>query len=183
MRTAKKQLDNIEGNEFSYPGLSDIIFMKSEKFIETVLNWGRSNSLWPLTFGTSCCAIEMMTFGATKVDSDRMGVLFIGDSPRQADLLLVSGTITKKMARRLLNVYEQMPSPKYVIAVGACNISGGLYHDSYNTIHGIDLIMPVDVYIPGCPPRPEEFMDAVRVLQRLIKQNKAKASLKNGRIL
>ncbi|MCL5016558.1 MAG: NADH-quinone oxidoreductase subunit NuoB [Candidatus Parvarchaeota archaeon] len=183
MRTAKKQLDDIEGNEFSYPGLSDIIFMKSEKFIETVLNWGRSNSLWPLTFGTSCCAIEMMTFGATKVDSDRMGVLFIGDSPRQADLLLVSGTITKKMARRLLNVYEQMPSPKYVIAVGACNVSGGLYHDSYNTIHGIDLIMPVDVYIPGCPPRPEEFMDAVRVLQRLIKQNKAKASLKNGSIL
>jgi NADH-quinone oxidoreductase subunit B len=183
MHTAKKQLDDIEGNEFSYPGLSDIIFMKSEKFIETVLNWGRSNSLWPLTFGTSCCAIEMMTFGATKVDSDRMGVLFIGDSPRQADLLLVSGTITKKMARRLLNVYEQMPSPKYVIAVGACNVSGGLYHDSYNTIHGIDLIMPVDVYIPGCPPRPEEFMDAVRVLQRLIKQNKAKASLKNGSIL
>lgn len=180
---AKKQLDNAEGSEFSYPGLSDIIFMKSEKFIETVLNWGRSNSLWPLTFGTSCCAIEMMTFGATKVDSDRMGVLFIGDSPRQADLLLVSGTITKKMARRLLNVYEQMPSPKYVIAVGACNVSGGLYHDSYNTIHGIDLIMPVDVYIPGCPPRPEEFMDAVRVLQRLIKQNKAKASLKNGSIL
>ena len=180
---AKKQLDNAEGSEFSYPGLSDIIFMKSEKFIETVLNWGRSNSLWPLTFGTSCCAIEMMTFGATKVDSDRMGVLFIGDSPRQADLLLVSGTITKKMARRLLNVYEQMPSPKYVIAVGACNVSGGLYHDSYNTIHGIDLIMPVDVYIPGCPPRPEEFMDAVKVLQRLIKQNKAKASLKNGSIL
>jgi NADH-quinone oxidoreductase subunit B len=180
---AKKQLDDAEGSEFSYPGLSDIIFMKSEKFIETVLNWGRSNSLWPLTFGTSCCAIEMMTFGATKVDSDRMGVLFIGDSPRQADLLLVSGTITKKMARRLLNVYEQMPSPKYVIAVGACNVSGGLYHDSYNTIHGIDLIMPVDVYIPGCPPRPEEFMDAVRVLQRLIKQNKAKASLKNGSIL
>ena len=180
---AKKQLDDAEGSEFSYPGLSDIIFMKSEKFIETVLNWGRSNSLWPLTFGTSCCAIEMMTFGATKVDSDRMGVLFIGDSPRQADLLLVSGTITKKMARRLLNVYEQMPSPKYVIAVGACNVSGGLYHDSYNTIHGIDLIMSVDVYIPGCPPRPEEFMDAVRVLQRLIKQNKAKASLKNGSIL
>ena len=113
---AKKQLDDAEGSEFSYPGLSDIIFMKSEKFIETVLNWGRSNSLWPLTFGTSCCAIEMMTFGATKVDSDRMGVLFIGDSPRQADLLLVSGTITKKMARRLLNVYEQMPSPKQVKA-------------------------------------------------------------------
>ncbi|MGC8533550.1 MAG: NADH-quinone oxidoreductase subunit B [Candidatus Parvarchaeum sp.] len=170
-----------EPNAFSYPGLYEVIFMKAEKFINTVLNWGRSNSLWPLTFGTSCCAIEMMTFGATKVDSDRLGVLFTGDSPRQADLILVSGTITKKMARRLLNVYEQMPDPKYVIAVGACNVSGGLYHDSYNTIEGIDRIMPVDAFIPGCPPRPEEFLDAVRVLQKLIKENRSKAQI-NGNI-
>jgi NADH-quinone oxidoreductase subunit B len=170
-----------ESNEFSYPGLYEVIFMKAEKFINTVLNWGRSNSLWPLTFGTSCCAIEMMTFGATKVDSDRLGVLFTGDSPRQSDLILVSGTITKKMARRLLNVYEQMPDPKYVIAVGACNVSGGLYHDSYNTIEGIDRIMPVDAFIPGCPPRPEEFLDAVRVLQKLIKENRSK-SQRNGNI-
>ena len=122
----------------------------------------------------------MMTFGATKVDADRLGVLFNGDSPRQSDLILVSGTITKKMARRLLNVYEQMPDPKYVIAVGACNVSGGLYHDSYNTIEGIDRIMPVDAFIPGCPPRPEEFLDAVRVLQKLIKENRSKAQ-ENGR--
>ena len=168
-----------EDGDFSYPGLYEIIFIKAEKFVNTVLNWGRSNSLWPLTFGTSCCAIEMMTFGATKVDSDRLGVLFTGDSPRQSDLILVSGTITKKMARRLLNVYEQMPDPKYVIAVGACNVSGGLYHDSYNTIEGIDRIMPVDAFIPGCPPRPEQFLDAVRVLQRLIMENKSKAQ-KNG---
>ncbi len=159
-------------DEFSYPGLGDVIFMKAEKFIETVLNWGRGWSLWPVTFGTSCCAIEMMTFGATKVDADRMGVLFVGDSPRQSDLILVSGTITKKMARRLINVYEQMPSPKYVVAVGACNISGGLYHDSYNTIAGIDRIMQVDVHIPGCPPRPEQFQDAVKVLRELIQKNK-----------
>ena len=170
-----------ESDGFSYPGLYEVIFMKAEKFINTVLNWGRSNSLWPLTFGTSCCAIEMMTFGATKVDSDRLGVLFTGDSPRQADLILVSGTITKKLARRLLNVYEQMPDPKYVIAVGACNVSGGLYHDSYNTIEGIDRIMPVDAFIPGCPPRPEEFLDAVRVLQKLIKENRSKAQI-NGNI-
>ncbi|EEZ92586.1 MAG: NADH-quinone oxidoreductase, B subunit [Candidatus Parvarchaeum acidiphilum ARMAN-4] len=169
-----------ESNEFSYPGLYEVVFMKAEKFINTVLNWGRSNSLWPLTFGTSCCAIEMMTFGATKVDADRLGVLFNGDSPRQSDLILVSGTITKKMARRLLNVYEQIPDPKYVIAVGACNVSGGLYHDSYNTIEGIDRIMPVDAFIPGCPPRPEEFLDAVRVLQKLIKENRSKAQ-ENGR--
>lgn len=168
-----------EDGDFSYPGLYEIIFIKAEKFVNTVLNWGRSNSLWPLTFGTSCCAIEMMTFGATKVDSDRLGVLFTGDSPRQSDLILVSGTITKKMARRLLNVYEQMPDPKYVIAVGACNVSGGLYHDSYNTIEGIDRIMPVDAFIPGCPPRSEQFLDAVRVLQRLIMENKSKAQ-KNG---
>ena len=171
-------MEDSEG--FSYPGMYEIVFMKAQKFIDTVLNWGRSNSLWPLTFGTSCCAIEMMTFGATKVDSDRLGVLFVGDSPRQSDLILVSGTITKKMARRLLNVYEQMPDPKYVIAVGACNISGGLYHDSYNTIEGIDRIMPVDAFVPGCPPRPEEFLDAVRVLQKRIKENRSKAQT-NGR--
>ena len=167
-------------SEFSYPGMYEIVFMKAQRFIDTVLNWGRSNSLWPLTFGTSCCAIEMMTFGATKVDSDRLGVLFVGDSPRQSDLILVSGTITKKMARRLLNVYEQMPDPKYVIAVGACNISGGLYHDSYNTIEGIDRIMPVDAFVPGCPPRPEEFLDAVRVLQKRIRENRSKAQI-NGK--
>lgn len=163
----------------SYAGLGEIIFMKAEKFIETVLNWGRSNSLWPLTFGTKCCAMEMIPFGATKVDADRLGTLFIGDSPRQADLILCSGTISKKMARRLLNVYEQMPSPKYVIAVGACNVSGGLFHDSYNTIEGIDRIMPVDAFIPGCPPRPEQFLDAVRVLQKLIRENKIER-YKNG---
>lgn len=167
--------------EFSYPGLGEIIIMKAERFIDAVLGWGRKNSLWPLTFGTSCCAIEMMTFGATKVDADRLGTLFIGDSPRQADLIFVSGTITKKMARRLVNVYQQMPSPKYVIAVGACNISGGLYWDSYNTIHGIDRIMPVDVYVPGCPPRPEEFLDAVRVLQRLIAGKETKEDRLYGR--
>ncbi len=161
-------------NEFSYPGMSEILFMKAEKFIETVMNWGRSRSLWPLTFGTKCCAMEMIPFGATKVDADRMGTLFVGDSPRQADLILCSGTISKKMARRLLNAYEQMPHPKYVIAVGACNVSGGLFHDSYNTIEGIDRIIPTDVFIPGCPPRPEMFMDAVIVLQKLIRENKIK---------
>ncbi len=166
---------------FSYPGLGEIIITNAEKFIDAVLNWGRSNSLWPLTFGTSCCAIEMMTFGATKVDADRLGTLFIGDSPRQADMIFVSGTITKKMARRLVNVYQQMPSPKYVVAVGACNVSGGLYWDSYNTIHGIDRIMPVDVYVPGCPPKPEEFLDAAKVLQRLIKEKKTKEDILYGR--
>ncbi|MCL4399063.1 NADH-quinone oxidoreductase subunit NuoB [Candidatus Parvarchaeota archaeon] len=165
---------------FSYPGLADVFLTRAQKFIDYVLDWGRKNSLWPLTFGTSCCAIEMMTFGATKVDADRMGTLFMADSPRLSDLILVSGTITKKMARRLLNMYEQMLYPKYVIAVGACNVSGGLYHDSYNTIEGVDRIIPVDVYIPGCPPRPEQFMDAVRVLQRLIKENETKVQ-KYGR--
>ncbi len=166
--------DKIGPNDFSYPGLGEIIFMRTEKFIQSVMNWGRSHSLWPLTFGTKCCAMEMIPFGATKIDADRTGTLFVGDSPRQADLVLCSGTISKKMARRLLNAYEQMPSPKYVIAVGACNISGGLFHDSYNSIEGIDRIMPVDVYIPGCPPRPEMFMDSVLVLQKLIKENKIK---------
>lgn len=159
-------------NELSYPGMGEVIFMKAEKFIEGVLQWGRSRSLWPLTFGTKCCAIEMIPFGATKMDSDRTGTLFVGDSPRQADLVLVAGTISKKMARRLINAYEQMASPKYVVAVGACNISGGLFHDSYNAIDGVDRIMPVDAYIPGCPPKPEMFMDAVLLLQKKIKENK-----------
>lgn len=168
-------------NEFSYPGLGEVFITNTRKFINKVLSWGRANSLWPLTFGTSCCAIEMMVYGATKVDADRLGNLFIGDSPRQADMIFVSGTITKKMARRLLNVYQQMPAPKYVVAVGACTVSGGLFWNSYSVVDGIDRIMPVDVYIPGCPPRPEQFLDAVKVLQKLIRENKTRGGVYGDR--
>ncbi|MCW1292956.1 MAG: NADH-quinone oxidoreductase subunit NuoB [Candidatus Parvarchaeota archaeon] len=148
------------------------LLTKAKELAHWLIKKGRSKSLWPLTFATSCCGIEMMSFGASKTDPDRAGILFIADSPRYADAIFVSGTITKKMANRLLVLYDQMPNPKYVIAVGACTISGGLYHHSYSVLLGIDKILPVDVYIHGCPPRPEQFLEAGLKLQELIKNDK-----------
>lgn len=139
--------------------------------LDQVFNWARANSLWPLTFGTSCCAIEvMMAVGASRHDLARFGAEVMRPSPRQADLLIVAGTIVKRMAPRLRTLYEQMPEPKYVIATGACTISGGpfIYH-SYTTIRGIDTIIPVDVYVPGCPPRPEGLLYGLLTLQKMIK--------------
>lgn len=140
--------------------------------LDAVFNWARANSLWPLTFGTSCCAIEvMMAVGASRHDLARFGAEVIRPSPRQADLLIVAGTIVKRMAPRLRTLYEQMPEPKYVIATGACTIAGGpfIYH-SYTTIRGVDTIIPVDVYVPGCPPRPEGLLYGLLTLQKLIKE-------------
>jgi NADH-quinone oxidoreductase subunit B len=140
--------------------------------MDEVINWARSNSLWPLTFGTSCCAIEvMMAVGASRHDLARFGAEVVRASPRQADLLILAGTIVKRMAPLLRTLYEQMPEPKYVIATGACTISGGpfIYH-SYTTIRGADTIIPVDVYIPGCPPRPESLLYGLLTLQKMIKQ-------------
>jgi NADH-quinone oxidoreductase subunit B len=129
--------------------------------VDDVLNWARESSMWPLTFGLACCAIEMMAAGAAHYDTDRFGVLFRA-TPRQADLMLVSGTVTKKMAPVLKRLYDQMPDPKYVIAMGNCACGGGpFYYDSYSVVRGVDLIVPVDLYIPGCPPRPEQLIDAL----------------------
>ncbi len=138
--------------------------------IADVFQWARSNSLWPLTFGTSCCAIEMMmATGAPKHDLARFGAEVARPSPRQADLLIIAGTIVKKMSYRLKTLYEQMSEPKYVIATGSCAISGGpfMYH-SYTTIRGADSIIPVDVYVPGCPPRPEALFYGILTLQKMI---------------
>ncbi len=138
--------------------------------IDYILNWSRSNSLWPLTFATSCCGIEMMQTVASDNDIARFGSEVFRGSPRQADLLICAGTITHKMAPVLLRLYEQMPEPKYVIAMGACTCGGGMFADtSYSVINGIDKIIPVDIYLPMCPPRPEALLDAVRKLQRKIK--------------
>ena len=139
--------------------------------IDFVLNWSRANSLWPLTFATSCCGIEMMQTVASDNDIARFGSEVFRGSPRQADLLICAGTKTHKMAPVLQRLYEQLPEPKYVIAMGACTCGGGMFaKTSYSVIRGIDKIIPVDIYLPMCPPRPEALLDAIRKLQCKIKK-------------
>jgi len=136
--------------------------------MQELYNWGRRNSLWPLQFGLACCAIEMIAAAASRYDLARFGGEVFRPSPRQADLMIVAGTVTKKMAPQVVRLYNQMADPKYVIAMGACAISGGPFKQGYNVLKGIDRLVPVDVYIPGCPPRPEALLDAFMELQRKI---------------
>nr|QUS64152.1 NADH-plastoquinone oxidoreductase subunit K [Liparis viridiflora] len=133
-------------------------------------NWSRLSSLWPLLYGTSCCFIEFASLIGSRFDFDRYG-LVPRSSPRQADLILTAGTVTMKMAPSLVRLYEQMPEPKYVIAMGACTITGGMFStDSYSTVRGVDKLIPVDVYLPGCPPKPEAIIDAITKLRKKISQ-------------
>lgn len=161
----------ILGNE-SIPG---IITTNLQKLV----NWSRRSSMWYMLFGIACCAIEMMASGASRYDFDRFGMVFRA-SPRQSDLMIVAGTVNEKMATRIKNLYDQMPEPRYVIAMGACATNGGPYHDAYNVVQGVDKIVPVDVYVPGCPPRPEALMYAVLQLQEKIKYENLKVERRRG---
>ncbi len=137
--------------------------------LDKLINWGRSNSLWPLTFATSCCGIEFVSLGAARYDMARFGWEVARSSPRQADFIMVAGTIVKRMAPVVRRLYDQLAEPKYVIASGACAVSGGPFRKSYCVVMGVDQIIPVDVYLPGCPPRPEAMIYSIMQLSRKIK--------------
>jgi len=167
--TSKKEF---EKNDFpiieQYEGGSIILTQ-----LDALVNWARSNSVWPLTFGTRCCAIEFMAVGASRHDMARFGYEVARATPRQADMIIISGSINYKMAPVLKRLYDQIADPKYVIAMGACAVSGGpFYYNSYSIVKGADHVIPVDIYVPGCPPRPEALLYAFLQLQKKIKSEK-----------
>lgn len=149
----------------------------TQGYVLTTLNqlikWSRTGSMWPMTFGLACCAIEMMHTGASRYDLDRFGVMF-RPSPRQADVMIVAGTLTNKMAPILRKVYDQMAFPKWVISMGSCANGGGYYHDAYSVVRGCDRIIPVDIYVPGCPPTPEALIYGILQLKNKIKHSNTK---------
>ncbi len=136
--------------------------------LDKVYNWGRRNSVWPMMFGLACCAIEMICVAASRYDFSRFGMEVMRPSPRQSDLMIVSGTVTKKMVPQIVRLYNQMPEPKYVMAMGACASGGGPFKEGYNVVSGIDKFVPVDVYVPGCPPTPQALLHGLITLQEKI---------------
>ena len=140
--------------------------------VDKVINWSRRFSLWPVTFGLACCAIEMMCMAASRFDTARFGMEIFRASPRQADLMIIAGTLTWKMAPTLRRIYDQMPEPKWVLAMGACGTSGGLFKGSYSVVPGFNMVLPVDVYVPGCPPRPEALLAAIIKIHEKIDNNR-----------
>jgi NADH-quinone oxidoreductase subunit B len=165
IETASQGNEQFPGQVHDLPGGGILISSFNE-----IINWARSNSLWPLTFATSCCGIEMMSTASSKYDFSRFGFEVARATPRQADVIIIAGTIVNKMAPVLKRLYDQMADPKYVIAMGACAISGGpFFYNTYSVVKGADHVIPVDVYIPGCPPRPEALIHALITLQQKIK--------------
>lgn len=165
------KIKDVNEAEFDEELKNHVIIAKADillKPIDQIVSWLRYSSVWPLTFGLSCCAIEMMATAGANNDIARFGMEVYRASPRQADLMIVAGTVTHKMAPRVKRLYDQMAEPKYVIAMGACTISGGPYAGSYAVLKGVDKIIPVDVYIPGCPPKPEALIDGILKLREKI---------------
>jgi len=140
--------------------------------LDKIYNWSRSNSLWPMMFGLACCAIEMIITAASRYDFSRFGMEVMRPSPRQADLMIVSGTVTKKMVPQIVRLYNQMSEPRYVLAMGACACGGGPFKEGYNVVSGVDKFIPVDVYIPGCPPTPQALLHGLIVMQKKIERQK-----------
>ncbi len=149
--------------------------------VDAILNWARKNSLWPMPFGTACCAIEMMAAMASRYDISRFGSEVIRFSPRQSDLLIVSGRVAMKMVPILKRIYGQMPDPKWIISMGACASTGGVFN-SYTQIQGVDQFLPVDVYVPGCPPHPEDLLEGLLAVQRLVENYKNTGEQAHSRI-
>jgi len=139
--------------------------------VDKLVNWGRNSSMWPMTFGLACCAVEMMHVAVSRYDLDRFGIIFRA-SPRQSDLMIVAGTLTNKMAPALRKVYDQMPEPRWVLSMGSCANGGGYYHYSYSVVRGCDRIVPVDIYVPGCPPTAEALLYGIFQLQKKIKRSR-----------
>lgn len=152
-----------------FDSLPDIVTVN----LDAVINWARKNSIWPATFGLACCAIEMMNSVSARNDLSRFGAETFRASPRQADVMIVSGRVSRKMAPVLRRIYDQMPEPKWVISMGACATSGGVF-DNYAIVQGVDKVVPVDIYIPGCPPRPEMLVHAILMLQQKIMKDSVK---------